>query len=1267
MVKNEGEQRALLSKEKAITAFSLFVAFMVTFLLAAYFNYTSGVGINPKGDCLEDKFYLSGPDPYYNMRLIEKTIETGRYPYLGGLYGGLDPLLNYPLGGSGGRPPLFNMITIASAKFLSLFMNLDDAIGYSMQFLPSIYGALLVVPVYFIGRILFNRKAGIIAAFLVPLIPIHISSGHGSSYSLYDHDSFILLLTATTIMFLMMSLKEKDAKKGLLFAILSGIFVGAISLTWVATRYIYALIAVYAIMQMVINMVRLEIDTRVAKYPSISLITGYLVAFPLYFTKHAFKPAVSFYILLAVLAFSAIYIVTLKKKIPWIISLPVISCIIVGGLLFLYYAKDSTSPALAPFSYMGKVLFGGVYHTKVSETIAEATTFGISRTFLSFGPALYLIAWFGFIYLILWKRLIRKWEPFFVLLSVWFLIEVYLSASAGRFLNDLVPLVAILSGSVIEFMLTGINYSKLIKGIKSTGGFRGLRKHLKPLHVFGVVFVVFVVILPNVFLSLDAAVPAMKKAEFFGKDYRAGFGLSLHTEKYWVDALKWIREQNEHIKDESKRPAFIAWWDYGFYCVAVAKVPTVADNFQEGIAAAGNFLTAQSEQEAVAVFMVRLVQGDMKKNNGKISEGVKKIFERYLGNYSADLIEIFENPKGHKNSSYGKIVSEKYGGKKYIVREENAMYHDATKFLVDHLDDENLTMLYRDLQIETGKCIRYCGVEGYDMNIFNVFTFLTDKGSFGYETYEDDFFKYYLISEKTGKKYTPDEFRELTEGKTRAEIREEYGGMEPYVEKKDPFFKSMAYRIYVGPVDKGTYTNYSSSGYFHGLLRLNNIYFPTYGLKHFVAEYISPVTKEKPLIFARGSECYGMPAVVIAKYYEGAVINGDITCDGKPLRAAVAVEKETQGTKVKIKHDMVFADVNGHFRLLAPAGNITLRVYLISGRKELTIKEITFNATNGSFAPISEQEATRRPGFNYVRNITIKVNSSYLGGYVFNDTNSNGSYDPGIDEAIPNLEVKLRNLVTGSLFFTRTNESGYYDFSDLLPGLYEFTITENGIEIYRNDSFFLASGSHYINISRPKPSIVKGTIYFDRNGNLSYDPGEEIKGAKVSLVYTKANKLVAEKTSNESGSFYFDSILPGNYLINVSVINSSTGMPMYVASKSIDVKENKTVVENISLELAKVEVSGYTTFNGTPIGNVFINFLPADIENNTAEPASATSNESTGYFEVLLKPGTYNVTAYKEETINQTNQTIRYRYSGYLEVPVGSEPIRVNIVLAREE
>ncbi len=372
-------------------------AFLMVLFLNTYFNVTSGVAINKGATELEDKFYLAGPDPYYNMRLVQKTVETGRYPYIGGKYGGLDPLLNYPLGGSGGRPPLFNMLAVGTGKFLSLFMDETDAFGYAMQFLPALYGALLVIPVYFIATMLFNRKAGIIAAWIVPLIPIHLASGHGSAYSLFDHDSFILLLTSLTLMFLMMSLREKNTKKSMIYAAFSGVSIAAITMTWVSSQYIYAVVAVFAIIQMIVDIFTKKINIHIVRSVLIALFLGYIISFPILWVKQGLSLTIQLIIPLGVTVFSAIYLWLGKKNIPWLISLPTIFA--VGGIVlgFLYLIRNSTAAWLKPFVKISNIIFGsGIYGKKVSLTIAEASTFDISRTVMSFGPAIYLLGWAGF-------------------------------------------------------------------------------------------------------------------------------------------------------------------------------------------------------------------------------------------------------------------------------------------------------------------------------------------------------------------------------------------------------------------------------------------------------------------------------------------------------------------------------------------------------------------------------------------------------------------------------------------------------------------------------------------------------------------------------------------------------------------------------------------------------------------------------------------------------------------------------------------------------
>ena len=82
---------------------SLLGIFLLVLFFHSYYNIISDVSINPEGEGLE-KYYLSGPDPYYNMRILDETLygeNAGQYPF----YSEEDPLLNYPLGRSGSRAP----------------------------------------------------------------------------------------------------------------------------------------------------------------------------------------------------------------------------------------------------------------------------------------------------------------------------------------------------------------------------------------------------------------------------------------------------------------------------------------------------------------------------------------------------------------------------------------------------------------------------------------------------------------------------------------------------------------------------------------------------------------------------------------------------------------------------------------------------------------------------------------------------------------------------------------------------------------------------------------------------------------------------------------------------------------------------------------------------------------------------------------------------------------------------------------------------------
>jgi len=1236
-------------------AISLILVFCLVLFFNTYFNLSSGMAINPEATTVSEKFYLSGPDPYYNMRLVEGTLETGRYPY----YSAEDPILNYPLGRSGGRAPLLNMMAIGFSKLLVPFVGDVDAIGYSMQFIPALFGALLIFPVYFIGKTLFGKKEGLVAALLVAVIPIHIGSGHGSAYTLFDHDSFNLLLFFLTFLFLIKSVKEKNNITSALYAGLAGTSVAALTLVWVEAQFIYVVIAAYAFIQIFIDIIRNKISLNFARNMSIILLLGYFVSLPVRITRlPSFSIEIPLVMGFAILIFGLFTYILHKKKIPWILSLPVIIGAGIFLLAFFYIVPSlaTTYSFLSPLSRISEVIYGsGIYGTKVDITIAEAGTYSISRTVMSYGPALYWLAWAGLV-LLIFHYITQKGRREYMFIIVLFIINIWLAGSAGRFLNDMVPLIAVLAGWITWFVIDKLNYKEMLRNIRNAGGgLRGIRKGTKIYHLLGIFFVAFIVIMPNAFLALDAAIPSAVtqngtsnlKIDFFGIDHESAFGSSTYKEQYWIDAFSWLRSQDNDIKDPTDRPAFISWWDYGFYASAVSEHPTVADNFQDGIPPAANFHTSKSEKEAVSVWIVRLLEGNNKQNGNSLSPEVNIVLKKYLNITSANNIsQWLSDPT--RSPSYLAPIGEEYDknlSKELLVGEqyiENAYYHDIVNLLNATLDEESITWLYHDLQEATGYSIRYYGVEGYDTQIFNIFGFLGDKSLFLHANRkikyipmlaadlkynsEDDFIRAtYTIQSSVypntdEPRYPTLDGTDMTFEEIQALSQDQKKGIyivDIKTELKEGYSNTIFYRTYIGDIPEE-------------LQQISQL--PCWGLRHFTADFVSAY----PYYGA------GRSAVVIAKYYEGATINGSITYEGAPLDAQAVIRKDTSlfGTTFLIDHD-TNVSTNGAFELIAPAGNITLELRKNTelGLNAFILKTITFNSTmDAELAPITDDEAMRLNGTNYQRTLNITIEPATFEGYIYiNNDNDTSTYNESIDEPLQDVDITLSEVAEfendvpktwGPIQTLTTDENGYFNATDLMPGIYFLRAVQDDFVLHENYVFIYSDNNSY-NISRPELASVEGTIYFDTNENDQYNSGEEMEGSDLELLYTTldgTSKLVSTATTSSSGTYSFTNLIPGEYIINATKTNSTTGYYDYAIEEPLSLAENDSLTVNISITYAPITVSGLTTYNGQNIADISIEFLPNElIEDNTAEGLTVLSDE-VGQYEAEVLPGSYNIT-----------------------------------------
>ena len=122
----------------------------------------------------------------------------------------------------------------------------------------------------------------------------------------------------------------------------------------------------------------------------------------------------------------------------------------------------------------------------------------------------------------------------------------------------MVPLIAILGGWIVWIMVDWLDYKQMIRNIKSAGGgIHGLKRGVKILHLAGILFIAFLVLIPNVFVAFDAAVPntviedpdeegkyvSLKGYMFGDPNYNGAYGLQLYKEAYWGHAFNWLNQQ----------------------------------------------------------------------------------------------------------------------------------------------------------------------------------------------------------------------------------------------------------------------------------------------------------------------------------------------------------------------------------------------------------------------------------------------------------------------------------------------------------------------------------------------------------------------------------------------------------------------------------------------------------------------------------------------------------------------------------------------------
>lgn len=212
---------------------AVFLAVVAIFMLSFYVRTASF-----------DYNYLLNVDSYFHYRYTKTIVDTGGVP-------DTDYLMVAPEGFETSVfarvPSLYNYLGAYSYKLALLFFPGMELWEFLVYF-PAVLASLMAVPAYYIGRAIYDRKAGLITAFLTVFNPAIFMRSIGGDP---DSDAIVMLMPLIVMMFFLLSYKiiEKKeeikkiiAPKPAAFAALTGIFLAAFAFTWGGYWYMFMLI-----------------------------------------------------------------------------------------------------------------------------------------------------------------------------------------------------------------------------------------------------------------------------------------------------------------------------------------------------------------------------------------------------------------------------------------------------------------------------------------------------------------------------------------------------------------------------------------------------------------------------------------------------------------------------------------------------------------------------------------------------------------------------------------------------------------------------------------------------------------------------------------------------------------------------------------------------------------------------------------------------------------------------------------------------------------
>jgi len=650
--------------------FVLFVIVLIAFILRAFFAYDYAVG---------GGFALSGgSSASIHLRAIEHIMTN--WSQLTN-----DPGLNYPFGDHNTNPFLMDWILAVIAKVVTLFgVSTSAAAAGTLVFATAILGALTCIPIYYLGRDMFNHTAGVTAALLYAICAVVISNtvlSNGTEAAFYGfffvlmvyylykalkactNDTFVREKGKTSTYVRSVYTKNRHALK---YALIAGVMLACVALTWNGFRPVVLMLSAIMLIQVILDRIRKKDSTAVASLYSVTLLVGMFIAAPFYLFQGLWGMVFSGPFMLSIIVVIVTAVISETKNRPWLVVIPVVAVIMILFFLILFF--------VSPGAFSDIVSGNAIYTDPTYASLAVRNSIvSLSQMAAYYG---WLTVWMPYALAALMIYALREKmnSPTHTFILMWIVAMLAISWTSRANVFLAAPAYAVGGGALLARIFRRADVKEYFSSFKGTG-FQikaGLKKIAKPIPLFTVLMAVFLVGVPNAVYAIDSSMSSNQNASSNGGNYFGAFNYFVRNDDSWKANDAW-----QSMANEPKSGALVTWWDYGNDAALMGGFDVVTGSSGAGAAAASNIMLADGSKEATAAMAIRIM-------DYYGIEAFRDAFVNSSAPFMTDpqfnyLESIFDNP----SSFISEIMRNpgRYGSFSSSLTPENAMYIMAIDYL----------------------------------------------------------------------------------------------------------------------------------------------------------------------------------------------------------------------------------------------------------------------------------------------------------------------------------------------------------------------------------------------------------------------------------------------------------------------------------------------------------------------------------------------------------------------------------------------------------